>query len=308
MSNQLSTESLNPKVSKHQLFFTVLKLVDAIGIENYSEIKLLLGIVLNEEQIKQAKKEETKLSNLVYKKINENPLNIINNDSFYGDSLTDLISGILSRGESFITKFLADDEETHKLVNTGIYNERFGYIIPYEKTLEISYNDFLPKCIEEVKNFSKLLHECDSLSDKYKSEMQESIDYIVSIANKILNETLDLNFDKKEYDNFVRNVKKKSRFAEPLMQNENSFGGTHNVFGHAWVNGVSDYIEYQSALKVSKNFNFYVVFKHFDSSYIKNHKDKNLSALIQTGVEARNDLSTKVSPLESQNNSTPKIL
>ena len=49
----------------------------------------------------------------------------------YGDSYTDFIKGVLSKGEEFVTKVVNFDEETHRSLNRGMQNELFGYCIPY---------------------------------------------------------------------------------------------------------------------------------------------------------------------------------
>lgn len=129
--NSKKGELVSDTIQYNHFFFSIQKLINNIGVDKYQEINKILLNSCSLNQIKQLNKEKEYLTQLVKKAIRENPYNNEDIEDLYGDSYTDFIEGVLSKGEDFIKKVVTFDEETHKKLSYKISNELFGYCIPY---------------------------------------------------------------------------------------------------------------------------------------------------------------------------------
>lgn len=266
------------ELSKNQFYFSVTKMVNEVGIENYKMLKTLLGATLNKEQLQQLNQEEFKIENLIYEKLRENPFDLDFIDNIGGDSKTDLVKGLLSKGEEFLKKFLGNDKEVHESIDITYSNELFGYIIP-NKTNEVEFEktiENIEKVIKEGEEFKKELMKAVELADGFKEKIKNGVNFLIEILEKTKNDELEVGFDPEIITDKIKTFKENERFCQPIY---NKLDIRNGIFHAGWKNLTNDYLRNKKINDLNNNINDKELFKDFNSKYIKAYKENDLDML-----------------------------
>lgn len=276
--NSKKGELVSDTIQYNHFFFSIQKLINNIGVDKYQEINKILLNSCSLNQIKQLNEEKEYLTQLVKKAIRENPYNNEYIENLYGDSYTDFVEGILSKGEDFIKKVVTFDEETHKKLSYKISNELFGYCIPYNNDFKESNNILqkMQRVIDEANIFLKELDNCEELSESYKEKMKTGVNYLIDCGNELINNKMDNNFDIESLKSNLFLLRKLEDFSIPIFK---KLDMNHGIAHHSWLNLISDHQRIESSKEFIKKFNFNELIKPFNSKYISSYKNNDIEFL-----------------------------
>lgn len=271
-------ELLTDTIKHNHFFFSIQKLINNIGTDKYQEINKILCNSCTYEQIEQLNKEKEHLTKLVKKAIRENPYNNKDIENLYGDSYTDFIEGVLSKGEDFIKKVITFDEETHKKLSYKISNEFFGYCIPYSNDLK--YNNNIPDKMQNVINkaniFLNEIENCEELSQSYKEKMKVGVGYLIDCGDKLINNKIDKDFDIDSLKSNLFLLRKLEDFSIPIL---NKLNMNHGIAHNSWLNLISDHQRIQFSKEFVDKYDLKKIIKPFNSIYISSYKNNDIDFL-----------------------------
>lgn len=276
----LEGELVTNKIQNNQFFFSIQKMINKVGVKKYQEINKILLLSCSPEQIIQLNKEKDELVKLIRHAISKNPYENKTIEELYGDSKTDFIKGVLSKGEEFVTKFVTFDEDTHKSIDYNISNELFGYCIPYEMDIDNKEDtkifERMQRQIEEAELFLEELDKCEELSDSYKEKMKTGVNYLIECGNKLIKGEIDKDFDTEALKSNLFILGKLENFSQPIFYKLDLNQGMAH---HGWINLTKDYIRQKSSQEFIEKFNFKELMKTFDSKYIVEQENNNIELL-----------------------------